>query len=290
MFERRSLHLAAGVVLLAAAAWLVLESVLRGMPLSFAPVLWPVLPAAILGCFVGIGVRPRASARGEFSASGELLSLSGVAGGLPMGLMAVGWTLGFLLSLLTVALLWVLLGLGVVLAVVLQVLVYAVLVVPPILLGIAFAEEEAKAGFTAWAVSEVLCVCLVAFVGTVLGIGLGGMVDGTMIVATWALRAHIPAWLFLFELVREAFFWLDHQRLITLVMTSGAALGAGLAGALGARWARTLLMGSARLRPYLPGGAAPSPNDAPLVPVRSVLPTLGWLSVAWMGVLVWVLL
>jgi hypothetical protein len=254
--------------------WVALEFMLRGGQGSVTLDTTVIVGLGVAGAVLGLSTRARVSTAGEIATSTEMTEIMLFVMFLLPAAMLIVYGVALIASAGVVALSWVALLAGVVIASLLQFAIYVAVVGIPKLFG--------RVGLPT-AVVFVVLVSGVAYRFT------GNVLDAwNFAFPRWAysLREYIQDWTFVVSALRAFLAPLDHGALISMLtsMLLGSALA--LVASLGIRRLRRQLMRSVQLRPYLPMGAAPLPDNVPLLHRSLILPATVYTFIAWTIVLV----
>lgn len=268
----------AAITLTMACGWLMLEFALRGGTEPVVPD-WRIgFAVAGAGLLVGIATRARVSMKGELAVGGEFLALVLLVISILPAFMLIVYLGALIVSAGVVSLSWALLGVVWILMVAVQLAIFAGLV----MLVFALIDEGAVA-FVA-GVIYVAVVCWIAHQSS------GSFENGwNFALPRWAFarRDLIPDWIFAVHALRDQLAWLNHGRLMSLLLSIAGGTAVGFVASFALRLLRQRLMMHLDIRRLLPMGAAPLPDDVPLID-RSVLsPLVVYSCIAWTAVLAW---
>lgn len=277
---------------LATLVWLGIEYHLGGLDIRPSLLPWHAGVIAGLVMLLAISVQPRVSMIGEAKLATEMIVVAAFALMLLPAAIFLLYALGLGLSAVMAAASWVLWAVLFVLAWVVQILIWALTIGGAIfgIIGVLafFGTRSGAAGGAAVGglVAYFLGVALSSLMGSLIGRSSRAVRDGAL-ASSADDTGWIPSATFLAEWIRGTVVsLLDLTQALNLLINALGAIVVTLGVALLLRRLRQSLMSRPKLRPYIPGGAAPVSNSLPWINAQLVKPAAFWLTAAWIVTLV----
>jgi len=242
-------------------AWLVLEYQLRQtvrLPTVDGALAMAVALAATL---TTLALRPRVSMQGELRLAREIAWLSVAVLFLPLAAMAILYLLASFLSVALVGFLWAGWGAGVAVVFAVQILILGLTVFGG-LAAVGGLLEKSGGLLLPGAAMLIAGLVLAAIAAHLRSTTIGASMDFSMVNAMVNVRDNIPTWSFLLTYGRGAALKIDHVRAASLAVSGAIGVAAGLVSGGFARYLRQKCMSIVTLRPYLPLGGAPVPDNS----------------------------